>query len=397
MARTHPAEILRLRKTVRAACQHDDVDRAFATILRLLSEAHGWAVAEAWVVRSDGSALEMAPVCYCRDDGFRPFVDVALGFVVDRGIGLPGSAWASRQPVVTHDVLEEPRFARAAFVRDFGLRGALTVPVPAAEPAVILSFFDTQPRELDVELVESLADLGPDIASLVRRRRQGLDLERRLRITEQRHRALFERSPAAIFVAGRDGTITDANVALAKIVGGAVPAEVVGRRFPEFLADPGEWDRLAARLGLERSVSDLELRLRRTDGAVRWILANVTKVDDEREAWRVEGQLLDLTERKRNEDAQRETLRTVAALARATAHEILNPLNPLLGQLALLAREIDDPEKNDKIGVAIRNAEAIRDIVRRMIKITQLEFERRPDDVAALLDIRSSAPEPPSP
>ena len=47
MARTHPAEVLRLRKTVRAACQHDDVDRAFATVLRLLSEAHGWAASRA--------------------------------------------------------------------------------------------------------------------------------------------------------------------------------------------------------------------------------------------------------------------------------------------------------------------------------------------------------------
>jgi hypothetical protein len=30
-----------------------------------------------------------------------------------------------------------------------------------------------------------------------------------------------------------------------------------------------------------------------------------------------------------------------------------------------------------------------------MINITQLEFERRPDDVVAMLDIRRSAPELP--
>ncbi len=38
---------------------------------------------------------------------------------------------------------------------------------------------------------------------------------------------------------------------------------------------------------------------------------------------------------------------------------------------------------------------AIRDIVRRMINITQLEFERRADDVDAMLDLRRSAPAPP--
>lgn len=301
MPSTRSIEILRLRKTVRAVCQHEDVDRALAIVLRLLSEAHGWAVAEAWVMRSDGSAFEMAPVCYCRDDRYRPFVDVALGFVVDRGVGLPGAAWESGQPIVTPDVLAEPRFARAVLVGEFGLRGALTVPVPAAEPAVILSFFDTQPRELDLELVESLTEVGPDIASLVRRRHQGLDLERQFRITEQRYRSLFDRSPAGLFIADMDGTIVDGNPSLTKIMGGATRAYVVGRRFSEFLVDPGEWTRIVARLSSQPSLTDLELRLRRDDGEIRWILTNIVKVDDKPGASHVEGVLLDLTERKTKE------------------------------------------------------------------------------------------------
>ena len=389
------ADTLRLRKAVRAACQHADVDRAFATVLRLLSEAHGWGVAEAWVVRPDGAALEMAPVCYCRDETHRPFVDLLLGFVVDRGIGLPGSAWEQHAPVVTYDVLEEPRFARGSLVRDFGLRGALTVPVPANDPAVILSFFDTRPRELDTNLVEDLTELGPAIASLVRRRRPGVDLERQLRITEQRYRALFDRSPAGIFVASLDGRILEGNPALAKIVGEATREAVIGRRVAEFLTNPTDWDGLVPLLGPEGALSDVELQVRRRDGEVRWILMTVSKVEDEPGVWRVEGQLLDLTERKRAEEAQRESLRSVAALARATAHEILNPLNPLLGQLALLARELADPAQRAKVEVAVRNAEAVREIVRRMINITQLEVERRPQGVDPLLDLRRSAPEPP--
>jgi PAS domain S-box-containing protein len=387
-------ETTRLFAVVRDVCREDDVDRALATALRLISEAHGWAVAEAWVVRADGTALELAPVSYCRDETHRPFVDVVLGFAVERGIGLPGSAWESRQPVVTRDVVEEARFARAAFVADFGLHGALTVPVPiGAEPVVILSFFDLRPREIDTALVTALAELGPDIAALVRRRRQGLDLERQLRITEQRYRTLFDRSPAGMFVATTDGTITDGNVALASIVGGAAREDVVGRRFSDFLVDPAKWDRLVARLALDGTLGDVAVRFRRPDGEVRWTLANATKVDGENGTWRVEGQILDLTERQRSEEAQREALRGVAALARATAHEILNPLNPLLGQLALLARGAVDPETRGKIDMAIRSAEAIRDIVRRMINITQLQFGRTPDDLDSMLDLRRSAPD----
>jgi PAS domain S-box-containing protein len=323
---TIAGEATRLLAIVREACRHEDVDRALASVLRVLSEAYGWAVAEAWIVRPDGTALELAPVCYCRDEAHRPFVDAGLGFAVERGIGLPGSAWESRQPVVTRDVLEEPRFARTAFVRDFGLHGALTLPVPGTDPVAIFSFFDTRPRDVDGLLVDVVAQLGPDIASLVRRRRQGLDLERQLRITEQRYRTLFDRSPAGMFVASTEGTITDGNIALARIVGGAAREDVVGRRFPDFLVEPAEWDRLVAMLGIAGTLSDLEVRLRRPDGEVRWILANAARIDVENGAWRVEGQVLDLTERRRIEETQREALRRVAALARATAHEIFNPL-----------------------------------------------------------------------
>src|SRR5438046_3084940 len=124
VARTASDDLDRLLVTARAASQHGDVDRALATVLRLISEALGWAVAEAWILRPDGTGLELAPVCYCRDSTHRPFVDVALGFTVEKGIGLPGMVWQTRQPIATRDVLEEPRFARAGLARDFGLHGA---------------------------------------------------------------------------------------------------------------------------------------------------------------------------------------------------------------------------------------------------------------------------------
>jgi PAS domain S-box-containing protein len=389
-----PRDAARLLASVREACRHEDVDHALETVLRVIAEAYDWAIAEAWIVRPNGTALELAPVCYCRDKTHRHFVDVALGFAVDPGVGLPGSAWQSRQPITTRDVLEEPRFARAVLARDFGLRGALSVPIPAgAEPVAVLSFFDTRPRDVDTALVDVVAQLGPDIASLVRRRRQGLELERQLRVTEHRYRTLFDRSPAGIFVASPDGLITDGNAALAKIVGKAAGEDVIGRRFSDFLVDPAEWDELVARLGRAGTLSDLELCLRCQDGEVRWILTNAARVDDPSGAWCVEGQVLDFTEHKRIEEARRAALRSVAALARATAHEIFNPLNPLLGQLALLARGVSDAEMREKIDVAIRSAEAIRDIVQRMINITHLEFERSAENFDAMLDIRRSGSE----
>src|SRR5581483_5521000 len=104
-----------------------------------------------------------------------------------------------------------------------------------------------------------------------------LDLERQLRVTEQRYRTLFERSAAGLFVASVDGTITDANATLATMLGGAVRDDVVGRRFTAFLADADDWDRLIER-------GRLTLRLH-SDAA----LVSVTKAEAAPGRWCIEG------------------------------------------------------------------------------------------------------------
>src|SRR5207244_12668362 len=111
--------------------------------------------------------------------------------------------------------LEARRFAGAGLARDFGLHGAITLPIPSAtEPVAILTFLDTRPRDVDLVLVDVVAQLGPDLAALVRRRHHGLDLEHRLKVTEQRYRTLFDRSPAGIFVAKTEGKISEGDSSL---------------------------------------------------------------------------------------------------------------------------------------------------------------------------------------
>jgi signal transduction histidine kinase len=129
---------------------------------------------------------------------------------------------------------------------------------------------------------------------------------------------------------------------------------------------------------------------------MRWGLTNAA-LARETGSWRVEGQIVDLTDRKSFEEPlrARQTLHSVIALARATAHEILNPLTPLVRRLELLARRLHDPanpETDRDIDVALRSAEAIRDIVRHLLNITQLEFEEPSKNTAEMLDIRRSAP-----
>jgi len=96
-------------------------------------------------------------------------------------------------------------------------------------------------------------------------------------------------------------------------------------------------------------------------------------------------------ERARRETAQ---LRAVTTLANAAAHEINNPLMAVLGGLSLIERGVPaDTDQARWIAGAKGGAEQIRDIVKRMNRITTLEEVPQQGALPPMLDIRkSSAP-----
>lgn len=102
----------------------------------------------------------------------------------------------------------------------------------------------------------------------------------------------------------------------------------------------------------------------------------------------------DITHRKESEAATRErdTLRSVASLAAAAAHEINNPLAVVMGQAQLLANEVD--AKGSRRTAEILEAVArIQGIVARMTHITRVEITQDASYLPAMLDLeKSSAP-----
>jgi PAS domain S-box-containing protein len=105
----------------------------------------------------------------------------------------------------------------------------------------------------------------------------------------------------------------------------------------------------------------------------------------------------DITDRLRAEEARREAeaMKAITELARATAHEINNPLTTLIGNLTLLQTEgAPDDEKAAEAKVAVDMGFRIRDIVARLMRITRREVDREIPETP-MLDIRkSSDPDP---
>lgn len=216
-------------------------------------------------------------------------------------------------------------------------------------------------------------------------------LEQQLRAAEAQYLKRFEENLAGMFLVTLDGTILECNTVFASTMGYQRREELAGQRIADLLVEPAEWVHLAGHLRMIET-AHLELCFRRRDGTVKWTLGNAVRVGDG-DAARIEGQLFDLTEHRRAEEAarSREALGAVAALARATAHEILNPLTTVLGRLQLMERHGHDAWQHLQITTAIRSTERIREVVQHLMNITQLELNRAQGEHGAMLDIRRSS------
>ncbi|HYM61026.1 MAG TPA: EAL domain-containing protein [Thermoanaerobaculia bacterium] len=123
--------------------------------------------------------------------------------------------------------------------------------------------------------------------------------EHLLRESEERFRMLFERNLAGVYRASLSGGILDCNDAFARIFGYENRHEILADKGIDLYVDPGERHRVRSQLREQRSMTNVEVRMRRRDGTPVWALANMSLLDGpagEQEV--VEGTLIDITERK---------------------------------------------------------------------------------------------------
>src|SRR5450755_2691791 len=94
--------------------------------------------------------------------------------------------------------------------------------------------------------------------------------------SEQRYRLLFERNLAGVFRAEVGGKMLDCNPALVRMLGYHSANELLGRPSAEILYDSTEQTTLLENLAMSGAISNVEIRLRRKDGALLWGLHNVS-------------------------------------------------------------------------------------------------------------------------
>ena len=136
---------------------------------------------------------------------------------------------------------------------------------------------------------------------------------------EERYRTLFERNPAGMYRSTVDGRLLDCNDAFVRMFGYPDRDTLLGQPVAALYCDPADRARLLDLFFQGESPQNVEVQLRRYDGEPFWGLLRgpggaVRPYRDSDGSAMIEGAILDITDRKRAEEALRERERDLVLL-----------------------------------------------------------------------------------
>jgi PAS domain S-box-containing protein len=202
----------------------------------------------------------------------------------------------------------------------------------------------------------------------------------------EQHRALLERAQQVAHIGswvaeldGSDGLHWSAETH--RILGVAPDASSTrSRAMVEFVHrdDREALRRASAEAIRSRSSYDIEHRIVRADGTVRWVHTRADVVlDDEGRPIRMVGTLQDITERRELEERLRQSqkLEAIGRLAGGVAHDLNNALTAIAGytELALEALVADHPARPDVLEIR-RATERAESVTRQLLAFSRKQM-----------------------
>lgn len=215
------------------------------------------------------------------------------------------------------------------------------------------------------------------------------DMERKLRISEERYRGLFEEAPSANFTADAEGRITDCNGAFLRLLGYASHGDAVGTSLLDRFAQRSEGIRVMAEALQGPRQAPEEWVLQRPDGAGIFVLATVTVCTGaDGAAEELRGYLVDITERRELEAQLRQAqkMEAIGRLAGGVAHDFNNIITAIMGYCNLLAEDVgDNPTLKDEV-------DGVLSAARRAVNLTRqlLAFSRKQPVEPRILDVNEA-------
>jgi PAS domain S-box-containing protein len=252
------------------------------------------AFARVWTVNEKENVLELRASAgmYTHIDGGHARVPVGkfkIGHIAESG-----------EPHLTNSVREDSWVGDPEWARREGMVAFAGYPLKVEERVIgVVATFARKP--LTEATLQAFASVADSIAQFIKRKRA----EEALVESEERYRLLFERNLAGVFRGTlQSRSLLDCNDAYARILGYDSRQEVLNYGKLHSFYDAAEFESVKTRLLNEKALTNHEIRFRRKDQTLVWVLANASLITrGEGEDPLVEGTLFDITERKQAEQA----------------------------------------------------------------------------------------------
>ena len=317
-------------RVARSLAETLDPDEALARALEAIGEGLGWRLGLAWEPRAPRADELSLVETWCApgvDDAH--FVELSSSIILARGEGLPGRVWDSGEPAWIPNVQDDRNFPRAAAAGRAGLRAGFCFPLRSARGVLgVVEFYTGEARELDHELLETMATLGDQIGVAIERRR---DAEH-LRAEQARHQAMLEVALDCVVSIDEHGRVIEFNPAAERTFGYTAD-EAIGRDLAELIVPPELRER--HREGFARYLATgearildrrLELTGMRADGSTFPVELTITRIALPEQPG-FAGYLRDITERKEAEEEPRASRTRIVEAAYAARRRIERDLH----------------------------------------------------------------------
>jgi PAS domain S-box-containing protein len=376
-------------RVTRILAEAGTIEEATPKILRAMCECLGWDCGSLWRIDREAGVLRHAELWHA-PSVIAPQFAAATGMMTFRpGSGILGRVWASRAPIHTPDIAQDPEVPHRDAAAREGLHAAFALPILlGSEVLGVMGFLSRDVWRPDQNLLDIMATLGSQIGQFAKRIAAVDELHLRVN--------MLQNIPVAAWSVTPDGTPDIVNQLWYEYTG----------QTPEYVnSHPNAWmttmhpgDREGASQIYWEGIRSgcgftMEARfLRARDGTYRWHLNRAVPVRDaEGNILRLVGTSTDVHDLRQAQEALRNTqsefaymtrVMTMGELAASIAHEVNQPLGAIVTSAAAGARWLaTKPPQMDKARRALErianDGKRAAEVIRRIRALMKRQAPRK--------------------
>jgi PAS domain S-box-containing protein len=279
---------------------------AIPKLLQAICENLRWKMGEFWRVCDSTNLLRCVETWHVPGLDAASVIEPSHQTELAPGVGLLGRVWQSGQPAWIPDVATDPTFRRAAIAAKVGLHAALAFPIFLGSQTLgVMLFLSRRVRDVDEDLLKTMSAIGSQIGQFTERKRA----EEALRESEVYFRSLIEHATDTISTYDANGVRLYTSPSIERVLG-YEPEEMIGRSGFDLL-HPDDRPLLASLFAQGVQIPGTkvtkELRCRHKDGTWRTLESTGSNLLGNPAVGAVVLNSRDITQRRRAEEALRES------------------------------------------------------------------------------------------